>query len=230
MVHGSFEVIPVIDVKGSRAVRAVAGDRARYLPLETPLAPGTSDPARIASAFQRLFPFRTLYVADLDGIEGRGANGAMQARVAAAWAGAVVWIDDGASLLPTVAGITKVIGSETCPSLDDRPDPGSILSLDFRGVVFQGPAALLESPDLWPERVIVMTMARVGMGNGPDFDQLEAIIREAGPARKVYAAGGVRNGDDLRRLRTAGAAGVLVATALHNGQIKTGDLEEVAGG
>jgi uncharacterized protein related to proFAR isomerase len=33
----------------------------------------------------------------------------------------------------------------------------------------------------------------------------------------------------LRRLSDLGVAGALVATALHTGQIKTGDLEEIAG-
>jgi phosphoribosylformimino-5-aminoimidazole carboxamide ribotide isomerase len=51
----------------------------------------------------------------------------------------------------------------------------------------------------------------------------------AGPKRRVYAAGGVRDMDDVRALRDAGASGVLVATALHEGKIKAGDLEEIAG-
>jgi phosphoribosylformimino-5-aminoimidazole carboxamide ribonucleotide (ProFAR) isomerase len=55
------------------------------------------------------------------------------------------------------------------------------------------------------------------------------IAQMAGPTRRVFAAGGVRNMDDIRALRDAGAAGVLVASALHEGNIKTGDLQEIAG-
>jgi phosphoribosylformimino-5-aminoimidazole carboxamide ribotide isomerase len=104
-----------------------------------------------------------------------------------------------------------------------------LLSLDFRGDAFLGPARLLASAGTWPHRVIVMTLARVGTGGGPDFTRLDEIIGRAGPSRQVYAAGGVRNMDDLKRLRDLGVAGALVATALHTGQIKTGDLEEIAG-
>ena len=47
--------------------------------------------------------------------------------------------------------------------------------------------------------------------------------------RRIYAAGGVRDRADMIALHAAGAAGVLVATALHAGTIKAGDLEEIAG-
>jgi phosphoribosylformimino-5-aminoimidazole carboxamide ribotide isomerase len=35
----------------------------------------------------------------------------------------------------------------------------------------------------------------------------------------IYAGGGVRNGEDLRALESAGAAGALVATAVHEGRL-----------
>jgi phosphoribosylformimino-5-aminoimidazole carboxamide ribotide isomerase len=35
----------------------------------------------------------------------------------------------------------------------------------------------------------------------------------------IYAGGGVRDDADLRALESAGAAGALVATALHEGRI-----------
>jgi phosphoribosylformimino-5-aminoimidazole carboxamide ribotide isomerase len=95
--------------------------------------------------------------------------------------------------------------------------------LDFRGDVFQGPPELLARPDLWPPRIIVMTLARVGGGAGPDLERLAAIRRAAGP-RDVLAAGGVRDRADLDALQAAGAAGALVASALHDGRITGADL------
>jgi phosphoribosylformimino-5-aminoimidazole carboxamide ribotide isomerase len=56
-----------------------------------------------------------------------------------------------------------------------------------------------------------------------------AIAEMAGPKRRVFAAGGVRNIDDVRALKDSGASGVLIASALHAGKIKTGDLEQIAG-
>ena len=51
-----------------------------------------------------------------------------------------------------------VIGSESLSDLDTSPRfdvPRRILSLDFRGDDFLGPAALATNPALWPQRIIV---------------------------------------------------------------------------
>jgi hypothetical protein len=97
------------------------------------------------------------------------------------------------------------------------------LSLDFRGPSFQGPPELLDDTDCWPQTVIAMTLARVGSGAGPDLDRLGG-VRDAAPGRKVYAAGGVRDIDDLITLKRAGIAGALVASCLHDGRLRGGDI------
>jgi uncharacterized protein related to proFAR isomerase len=230
-----MDVIPVIDVRHGVAVHARQGQRDRYKPLETPLAQG-SDPVAVARGLLSLFPFRSIYVADLDGIEGRGRHEGLAARLTAALPGVEFWIDDGTSADAAVAragGVFPVVGSESLAD-DDLgrlpKEPGGLfaLSLDFRGDGFVGPQALLDDAALWPERVIVMTLARVGAGEGPDLQRVAAIVARAG-ARRVYAAGGVRHLADLKALREAGAAGALVATALHAGTITAGDLIEIAG-
>ena len=103
-----------------------------------------------------------------------------------------------------------------------------VLSLDFRRAEFLGSPLLLAERMSWPDRVIAMTLDRVGSGEGPDVQRLGQIAAAAG-LRRVYAAGGLRDAADLNAARAAGAAGALVATALHTGQIKAGDLEEIAG-
>ena len=229
-----MDVIPVIDVRHGVAVHARQGQRDQYKPLETPLARG-SDPVAVARGLLSFFPFRAIYVADLDGIEGRGRREALAAGLTAAAPGVEFWIDDGDSADAPVAsaGVLPVVGSESLAE-DDlerlRKEPGRrfALSLDFRGDGFVGPQALLDDAALWPERVIVMTLARVGAGEGPDLQRVAAIVARAG-ARRVYAAGGVRHLADLKALREAGAAGALVATALHAGTITAGDLIEIAG-
>lgn len=270
-----MQVIPVIDIRGGLAVAAVRGDRARYRPLETPLA-ASSDPVAVALGLRALFPFPLLYVADLDGIEGRGADHATQERLAAAWPGSELWIDDGSTGAditsvaepPLLSSPTRgeerggapharqvpsplwgglgwgdsrdpqrvanpVMGSESLASLADyenarrRAGPDAPLSLDFRGDAFVGPPGLLENADLWPARIIVMTLARVGSGEGPDTARLGAVLARA-QGRAVYAAGGVRHAGDLETLRDLGVAGALVATALHAGYITPRDLERLA--
>lgn len=230
-----MQVIPVIDVRGGLAVAAHRGERARYRPLETPLA-SSADPVAVALGLRSLFPFTTLYVADLDGIEGRGADTAIHGRLAEVWPGSELWIDDGSAGSDARHGPmikSHVLGSESLTSLNDyarareQAGPASPLSLDFRGEEFIGPAELLADAALWPDRVIVMTLARVGSGEGPDFARLSSVIERAG-AHRIYAAGGVRHAGDMRTLRDLGVAGALVATALHSGAITRRDLEDIA--
>ncbi len=263
-----MEVIPVIDVRHGAAVRAVGGRRADYRPLETPLA-ASADPVAVARGFLSLYPFRMLYVADLDGIEGRGANRALIARLAAALPGVELWLDDGSSDRPSAEpNLVPVVGSESLafpsphstwgggqgegqrpeqpqaaaphrlgeaelrsgplPAGGERGKEEWVLSLDFRGDEFLGPREVLEDAERWPERVIVMTLARVGTGAGPDLARLGEIVGRA-RGRRIFAAGGVRGLGDLLALKSAGAAGALVATALHDRKIKAGDLVEIAG-
>jgi phosphoribosylformimino-5-aminoimidazole carboxamide ribotide isomerase len=233
------DIIPVIDVARGEVVHAVEGKRSLYRPIETPLATSL-DPADMARGFRALFPFRKVYVADLDGIEGRGRNTRLVPALSQVLPHAEIWIDAGtgsrgaarAVLAAPVA--TLVVGSESLETtrdwheIADEAPARTVLSLDFRGNEFMGPEALLVDPSLWPPRVIVMTLDRVGSGGGPDVARLKEIAGRAG-SRRVYAAGGIRNRSDLDDIAAAGAAGVLVASALHAGKITASDLNEIAG-
>ncbi len=234
-----MEIIPVIDVAGGQAVRARRGDRANYQPIVTPLAP-SSDPAAVAKGIARLYPFKKIYVADLDGIEGRGRNVHLVPALSRALPYAEIWIDAGtasrgaARALLAAPVTTLVIGSETLETVAVLKDiiaeaaNRAVLSLDFRGDEFMGPPALLNDVSLWPHQVIVMTLGRVGSGEGPDLARIGEIAKRAG-SRRVYAAGGIRNRLDLDAVRGTGASGALIASALHDQKITAGDLKEIAG-
>jgi phosphoribosylformimino-5-aminoimidazole carboxamide ribotide isomerase len=222
-----MQIIPVIDLMHGLVVHAKLGERAAYRPIETPLSP-TADPVDVVSGLTRLASFRTLYIADLDAILKRGDNFAALDRLRRAFPDCELWIDNGAADARQVAATrpfgAQVIGSESQRDLGLlASERSALLSLDFRGEAFQGPPELLSRPDLWPPRIIVMTLARIGGGRGPDFERLAAIRGVAG-SRRVYAAGGVRGRRDLDALQAAGAAGALVASALHDGRISSEDL------
>jgi phosphoribosylformimino-5-aminoimidazole carboxamide ribotide isomerase len=230
-----LQAIPVIDLMGGKVVRARMGDRAAYRPLESPLSP-TSDAVDVVRGLLSVHPFRTLYVADLDAIQGAGDNLPALSRIRAEFPRLPMWIDNGAAdaaaleaLIGADLGI-PVIGSESqrdSALIAQRRDLSEVvLSLDFRGDAFQGPAEILAEPALWPKRAIVMTLARVGSGAGPDLERLTAIRSIAG-GREIYAAGGVRDPADLKALKAAGAAGALLASALHEQRIVGADLQAI---
>jgi phosphoribosylformimino-5-aminoimidazole carboxamide ribotide isomerase len=228
-----LQAIPVIDLMGGEVVRARMGERSAYRPLESPLSP-SSDPIAVVSGLIAVYPFPILYVADLDAIEGKGDNLSALRRLRSNFPALEMWIDNGAAdeaALEALAGLgAPVIGSESQRDgalvARHRDSRRVVLSLDFRGEAFQGPPGILAEPALWPRRVIVMTLARVGAGAGPDLERLAAIRSIAG-TREIYAAGGVRDAADLKALKAAGASGALIATALHQRRIVRADLEAI---
>ena len=232
-----MEVIPVIDLKNGAVVHARMGMRSAYAPIKTPLSP-TSRPNDVARGLLSIFPFKTFYVADLDAIEHRGDNSAALRQLSAEYPNLVFWVDAGIADVHHAARWLEagfghlVVGSETqrdCELIrylcrNDR----TILSLDFRGDAFLGPAALLNEADIWPINVIVMTLARVGSASGPDMDRLTT-IKSRVVNRQVYAAGGVRDAHDLALLAEAKIAGALVATSLHNGKLTGAQIARLSG-
>jgi len=225
-----MRIIPVIDIMGGVAVRAVGGRRAEYRPLQSPLA-ASSDPCAVAQGFLRLHPCATIYIADLDAIMGRGADDRALSRLAAAFPKVEFWVDRGGLAPPVATKFTRVIGSESlspdAPAPDLSKERDAILSLDFDAGGFRGPPELERQPGLWPPRVIVMTLAKIGGGAGPDLARLAQIKARAG-SREVYAAGGLRGAEDLAALAGLGIAGALIATALHEGRIGARELAAYA--
>lgn len=225
----SFTIIPVLDLKHGKVVRARAGDRANYQPIVTPLSP-TSEAADVLRGLRGLAPFPIVYVADLDAISGIGGHGEVLRVLAASNPGVEFWVDGGftnarSARDATSTGMIPVFGSESLTGADELATASAMygsgaiaLSLDYRAGRIMGSPEIEHRPDLWPERVILMTLDRVGTGAGPDFDALAALVRRAA-GQAVFAAGGVRGEHDLAELHAIGVAGVLVATALHDGRL-----------
>jgi phosphoribosylformimino-5-aminoimidazole carboxamide ribotide isomerase len=237
-----MRVIPVIDLKRGVAVHAVRGDRERYRPLRSRIAEG-SDPVHLTRALRDRFGLDELYVADLDAIAGGPGSPDVIAALARE---ARVMVDAGAAAATAVArllelGVARVvIGTESLPDAaafrrlrTELADAPLVLSLDLRGgqVVSPDPAlagasaveALARLGDAGAREAIVLDLARVGSGEGPDV-MLLGELRSRFPDVALLAGGGVRHAGDLRALADAGAAGALVATALHGGAIGPDEL------
>jgi len=226
-----MKIIPVIDILSGLAVGAYRGERDSYRPLRSELCPD-ADPAGLLRGYRALFPFTAVYIADLDAIQGRGDNRALIRSLAQTFPDLEIWLDEGgrAAAAGYPAQVHTVIGSETGITPAELAAAGQapeyLLSLDFNRDGFMGDPTLLEQPQYWPPRCIAMTLNRVGSGEGPDTALLTALAARA-PDRRWYAAGGIRNKGDLQALAASGAAGALVATALHNGTLTTADLEDL---
>lgn len=216
-----------------RVVRAVRGERSAYRPVHSVLCPG-SEPVAVARSLLDHTAATTLYVADLDALTGGAAQGPALAALLAALPQTSIWLDAGfrapadfaalaAGLGPAAARLVPVFASETLPGPEAAreclADPArAILSLDRRGDSPLDPADCWGHSSWWPQRLIVMTLDRVGSGAGPDLDTLAAVRRRA-PAATLIGAGGIRGESDLQAAAAADAAAWLVASALHDGRL-----------
>ncbi|AUT74123.1 HisA/HisF-related TIM barrel protein [Paraburkholderia hospita] len=156
-----------------------------------------------------------------------------------------IWLDAGFADFPSMlahlsriaaatgsahARIVPVFGSESLHSLDalqkaEAAGYAPILSLDHRGrqlIAAPELAQALRAPASWPSRVIVMTLDQVGADDGPDLDTFNLIHAQAGQ-RSIIGAGGIRHCDDLDAAARSGAYAWLIASALHDGRLRTTD-------
>jgi phosphoribosylformimino-5-aminoimidazole carboxamide ribotide isomerase len=227
-------VVGVIDLKAGAAVHAVRGERERYRPIGDPLS------------LARRFRLDELYVADLDAIAGTGGNDsiiAALAREARLMVDAGVSEPEQAQALLDLGVQRVVVGTETLTDphaldrlLGELPVGAVVLSVDLRdGRALSPDPQLAGLPALDAvarllraglREAIVLDLARVGSGAGPDVG-LIAEIHAAFPDLELLAGGGVRDVEDLRALADAGAAGALVATALHAGVIGPRETAEL---
>jgi phosphoribosylformimino-5-aminoimidazole carboxamide ribotide isomerase len=224
----TFTVIPALDLKGDAVVHAIAGNRADYRPIVSPFGPA-GDPFAIARGLLGQTASASLYVADLDAIAGIGNHFELVRGLSYALPDTSLWIDAGFSDVGDCAfwlplGATLVIGSESLAGVDDWREihgafgEGVVLSLDFDGAGRKGPDALFDDPTLWPQRVIVMNLGRVGTAEGPDLDGLRSVVGRAN-GRAIFAAGGIRDARDLAALADLPAQGAVLATALHRNEV-----------
>lgn len=218
----SFQIIPVIDLMRGQVVHAKLGERSHYQPIKSRLCE-SSDALDIVAALLKLYPFRTLYIADIDAILGTGNHDELIKKIHINFPNLHIWLDAGKHL--TSAKALPVLGSESFLSLErylnqQRPH---VLSLDFNANGALGIADLHESAEHWPDEIICMTLNMVGSEQGVDYKRLNSLISR-NKTSKIYAAGGVRGVEDLLQLKKIGICGALVATALHRGELNAQQL------
>jgi phosphoribosylformimino-5-aminoimidazole carboxamide ribotide isomerase len=227
-----MDIIPVIDLLHGQVVRAVRGDRQAYRPIVSPLC-SSSDPVTVARILCQHCASTRLYVADLDALQCGVSQIATLRALLGADPARELWLDAGfadvgaaaevlSALAPHAARVVPVFGSESLRSpaaLAECFGAGGIatavLSLDRRGGHRLDAAGCWDAPALWPQRVIVMTLERVGADAGPDLDTLADVRRKA-PQATLIGAGGIRHSADLASADAAGADAWLVASALHD--------------
>ena len=228
-----MNIIPVLDLMNGKVVHAKHGDRQNYLPIQSVLC-SSSQPLAIVDAFLELYPFKQLYIADINAIQKNGDHRNIISSITLAFPNLEIYLDAGFSSTEDInifnkIKVTPVLGSESITTIDDyraitkEHKKRMLLSLDFKNDVYQGPPALLQDSKYWPNELIVMSLSKVGSQSGPDLEKLKH-LKKMSPETKIYAAGGIRDLGDLNTLKSANIDGALIASAIHNGNLSQTDL------
>ena len=229
--------VGVIDLMGGMVVRGVAGRREHYAPIVSKLC-SSAQPVDIAHALVEQLGLTELYLADLDAIA--GAEPAWSVYDAVRATGATLWIDAGVRRAEDARRLARagmpVVGLETIAGPEVLAELGGegLFSLDLRGGAPLGDLSRWRATDAWSiavqavelgvRRVLVLDLARVGVGTGTGTEVFCARLSSMYPWLEVIAGGGVRGREDLDRLRGCGVRAVLVASALHEGRLTQADI------
>lgn len=232
-----MHIIPVIDLLDGQVVHAKHGNRHAYQPISSQLTP-SSKPIDIVKAFLDIYPFQTLYIADLNAIQSIETDAdhtSIINEIRTQFPALSIWLDAGMQNTHlannTQPNITPILGTESFSTLEQYQSVKQslnhfVLSIDIKQQGYTGPEMLLDMPKAWPENIIIMTLAKVGSNSGVDLSTLTKMKQKA-PMKNFYAAGGIRHLADLQTLASARIQGALIASALHNKQLSTNDINKL---
>jgi phosphoribosylformimino-5-aminoimidazole carboxamide ribotide isomerase len=242
-----MRIIPVMDIEAGHVVRGIAGRRAEYRPITSNLM-SSSKPADVARGFIDQLGLREFYVADLDAIA--GAAPALPTYEGLQRLGAQLWVDAGVRTLEDAVVVASVDVDTIVVGLETIAGPAALaeisaafgharllFSLDLKDGVPLGAVEKWNASDAiviasqahaaGVRRILVLDLARVGMGQGNGTGRLCAEIGSQHPEVELVAGGGIRDANDLRELSECGVSAVLVASALHDGRLKPADWAEL---
>ena len=224
-----FEVIPAVDMQDGQVVQLVAGERG----TETTYG----DPVAAAERWVQEGA-RTLHLVDLDGaFEGERGNAPAVKRIVEAvdvdvqLGGGIRTAEDAINLLDrgvdrVILGTAAIEHPEIVESISDRHPGAVMVSLDAKGgeVVVSGwtestgldPAeAATRYEELGAGAILFTNVDVEGQLAGVRTEAVERVVDAVDVP--VVASGGVATVEDVVALKEAGAAAVVVGTALYEG-------------
>jgi phosphoribosylformimino-5-aminoimidazole carboxamide ribotide isomerase len=234
----SFEVIPAVDMEDGQVVQLVAGERGTERSY--------GDPVEAAERWVREGA-ETLHLVDLDGaFDGERGNAPAVTRIVDAadvdiqLGGGIRTVEDAAHLLEdgvdrVILGTAAVENPQIVAEISERYADSVMVSLDAKDgeVVVSGwtegtgldPAnAAVRYEQLGAAAILFTNVDVEGQLAGVRTDAVERVV--AAVDIPVVASGGVAAVEDIVALKKAGAAAVVVGTALYEGRFSLAEATE----
>lgn len=232
----TFEIYPAIDIRGGQAVRLSQGDFSREITYY-------DDPVEAADHWAELGA-KWLHVVDLDGArKGKPVNNAIISQIGSSkltkmqvgggfrsMTDIEQAIESGADrvILGTAAIRDQNLLRTACKEFSNRIAVGidaraGVIAVDGWKNASDISTELLGklASDSGATAIIYTDIERDGMLSGPNYTETSSLASSVNIP--VIASGGVGSIDDIQKLTSTGAAGVIVGRALYTGDI---DLTE----
>ncbi len=234
-----MQIIPVLDLSKGLVVHAKKGDRVNYKPIHSPLC-SSFDPVEIINCFLDLYNFKSIYIADLDALQNQGNNIGVIESICRQYPGLEVWLDTGFDLIShyledlQYSPIRPILSTESIDSItsftsiiNNYSTHNFILSLDYLLDNILGLDILNQTSSSLPTDILVLNLDSVGSYQGIDMPtQFNQQLLENN--HNLFYGGGIRNIEDLNKLKAAGFTGALISSAIHSGDITSDDLRAIS--
>ena len=209
-----MNIIPAIDLKKGKGVRAVGGDRDSYRPIDL-VTTYSSNPITFVKALIIKYRPSTIYLADLDLLNGDGNNIDIIYKIANMFRNKIFWVDVGAKIIKklNIKNITPILCSESCDDirLINYVYKDYIHSYDYKARSL-GTQYFKKLESSYKKKVIFMNISDVGNKKGPDFRYLRGMLRFSD--KEYYVGGGINSILDIHKLSKMNISGVIVSSLL----------------
>ena len=209
-----MNIIPAIDIKNGKVVKAIKGDRTQYNPInsDTGFSP---DPYIFIKQMIEIYRPSIFYIADINSLCSDDDNIDLIRNLADQYKNSVFWVDTGNKIDQRLnkKNIIPILCSENCHTIKNINYiyKDYIHSYDYKDKLL-GMHSFAKLNSSYKNKVIFMNISDVGNNSGPSYSSIRAITKN--PAIEYYVGGGIKTNFDISRLKLMGFSGVLVSSLL----------------
>ena len=209
-----MNIIPAIDIKNGKVVKAIKGDRTQYNPINSDSG-FSPDPYIFIKQMIEVYRPSVFYIADINSLCSNNDNINLIRNIANHYKNSVFWVDTGNKIDKRLnkKNIIPILCSENCHTIKNINYiyKDYIHSYDYRDKLL-GTQSFVKLNSSYKNKVIFMNISDVGNNNGPSYSSIRTMTKN--PTIEYYVGGGIKTTLDINRLKLMGFSGVLVSSLL----------------
>ena len=209
-----MNIIPAIDIKDGKVVKAKQGDRDRYNPIDKDSG-FSSNPFKFIKEMTKVYRPSIFYIADINSLINENHNIDLIKDIASVNKNIHFWVDIGGKIDQRLAkrNIEPILCSENCLSIKNINYiyKNYIHSYDYKNKLL-GLESFKNFDSSYKNKIIFMNIADVGNDKGPDYKYIRSMSKKS--SIQYYVGGGIKSTFDIDKLEAMGFSGVLVSSLL----------------